>query len=238
MKYLRAILRVMGTLLLVCVTGVLLAAGFNFGYEFHPRFLFLAVLPWIPAVALSWLTLPSFGTSPGRRLLAISCAVPLVGLSAVVAAVELQKPDRAEIDARNAPLLAQIQPFPGSLALGQQSVRIDPSTDSFEEGYLNSTEGYQLSRSERLAAGISMSEATTYYSSALETAGFRPRSFDSTFYGDGTNVVPGMDIIGRGGKALIYVQIGGDAPSGLEVHVLADYEGNRLCGSPSDGGCW
>ena len=221
MRYLPATLLLGVALVFTYLCGVFCAAGFNFGYEPHPRSFAAALVPWALALLLGWAALRSLGASSPGRIFAAGCAIPIVGLIAVVGYVELTAPSAAEATRRDTPLLAAVKPFPGSTPLGQEAVAIPPDPESGEEGFLNSTQGYELVRTERLPAGTSLDQAERYYSTALEQAHFRPRSFPDTF----NNGVHSMDVIGRDGDALIYVTIDPE-DSRLEADLMADYKGN------------
>jgi hypothetical protein len=204
------------------VAALLIAAGLNFGYEFHPQYLLGSFPVAAAGVAFIAVALALVRVGSARVRLVLGFAALVGCFATVILQTEFAGFGRGETERRNAPLLSQIASFPGGRAGVIQTRPTRPNTDSFAKGYLNQNDGWTSSRVDQLPADTSANEAMAHYLDQLRRRGWRVRTF-------------GHDLLGRRDRALLEVYIRQN-PS--NVTVRADFEGNRLCNSPAESGCW
>jgi len=153
----------------------------------------------------------------------------LVLVAAALEGCAVAGPDRAADVRRNERLLTDVPPYPGARVDGTTSARErDP-----ESGAL--ADNYTTIRTELLSTRIPLRLAQAWYRRHLERHGWRVRTFwDERVAG---NPPPGVQAIGRRGKALVEVSL---EPLGkvVRVDVLADFLGNQLCRRRTEPGCW
>jgi hypothetical protein len=167
-----------------------------------------------------------YGTSV-FRVAVMACLLLLVAFFAQ--GCGLQTPDRVRDVQRNKQLLADVPPFPGSVGENIASSRERES----ETGTLS--DHYTTVRAERFSIRIPLRRAQAWYRRHLEQHGWRVRTFWEERVAD--NPPPGVQTIGRRGKALIDVSLT-PIRGAVDVQILADFLGNRLCRHPTDVGCW
>jgi hypothetical protein len=148
-------------------------------------------------------------------------------LALTTTACALDAPDRHADARRNAALLADAPPFPRSTRHTVESYR----ETSGELGA--SDDHYTSARVDVLPRGVPLRRVEAWYRTHLEQHGWRVRTFwEERVAG---NPPPGVQSIGRRGKALVQIVIDPEPP---EARVVADYLGNRLCHSRTESGCW
>lgn len=213
------------------VTGILLAAGFNFGYEPHPALLYAALVAGLLALALGFVALTLAGvTGMLVRLAAPAAAIGLL-FGLVVALVELGDPSPTEVVREEAPLYEDIPTHPdarrGAVVAGERSAH----TDTFAEGFLNQPTCCWTSRTDELQTPLIVAEVEAFYRRAVEGDGWRVRRF-----GGGPN--QRSELVGRRGDALLDLIVLPRRGLPPVVEISVDGDGNEMCASPTSPGCW
>jgi hypothetical protein len=181
---------------LALVTGVLLAAGFNFGYELHPGFLVGALVTGLLAFVLGVLAVALAGVRDWR--LRLAAPVVAVGLcfGLVVVLAEVGDPSPEEVVREEAPLYDDIPTHPDARRGPVVAAEESPGTDMFAEGFLNQPTCCFTSRTDELQTPLIVAEVESFYRPALEADGWRVLR-----YGGGPNQKSELE--GRRGRALL-----------------------------------
>ncbi len=134
------------------VTGVLLAAGFNFGYAFHPVYLAVALIPLAAASGLAWTAFRAAGLRSRRLDLVTPVGIAALGLGIVVVLVVASAPDRGADERRNRALLAEAPPYPGASVVSVETFG-EGQTEDYAAGFLNGADEYSTTRTDALPPG-------------------------------------------------------------------------------------
>jgi hypothetical protein len=225
-----ATLLALPALVATLVTGVLLAAGFNFGYPFHPVYLAVALIPLAAASGLAWTAFRAAGLRSRRLDLVTPVGIAALGLGIVVLLVVASAPDRGADERRNRALLAEAPPYPGAGVVSVETFG-EGQTEDYAAGFLNGADEYSTIRTDALPPGTTVARAAVYYKQRLATRGWRVRAFSD--YSGGKR---GVQLVARRGRGIVLVDV--DA-SGKDASVNALWRGNDGCvGHQHSVGCW
>ena len=212
------------------VTGILLAAGFNFGYPFHPVYLAVALIPLAAASGLAWTAFRAAGLRSRRLDLVTPVGIAALGLGIVVLLVVASAPDRGADERRNRALLAEAPPYPGASVVSVETFG-EGQTEDYAAGFLNGADEYSTTRTDALPPGITVARAAVYYKQRLATRGWRVRAFSDYSFGK-----HGVQLVARRGRGIVLVDV---AASGKDASVNALWRGNDGCvGHQHSVGCW
>ena len=209
------------------IAALLIAAGLNIGYEFHPQYLGLSLLVSAAGIAAAFLSLSVAGVRSIRLRLGLGGLLIAVLFGAVIVTTELgDRRARQQAERLDTLMIAAITPFPGSSSGATRTGPTPPNSDTIAAGYLNQNGGWTSERLDDLPNGVHRDAVVRHYLREMRSESWRVRVFRN-----------GRDreLLGRRGRALLSVYV---EPRESLASVWVDHDGNRLCSSPSDSGCW
>lgn len=226
--------RVLGTFLLGLVgfvtaylAAVLVAAGLNFGYEFHPEYLAASLPVALFAVAFVFVALRAAGVRSRRLRLGVGCILIAALFVTVILATEIgDRRAREKAERLDSLAISEIAHIPGGRSGSIRTVATPAHIDTFAEGYLNQNDGWVSERTDTVPVGTDADVVVNHYLDQMRRSSWRVRIFRNG--GD-------YELLGRRERALLSVYI---EPGTSGVSIWADNDGNRMCASPSDSGCW